>query len=56
MTGSARVTSREVTHAVFEYYKAKSPRKTPPSLRSPHYNSDIHGDVKKKGKIDEVSN
>ena len=26
--------SGEAIHAVFEYYKAKSPRKTPPSLRS----------------------
>jgi hypothetical protein len=32
--GSVRMTSREAILTVFEYYKAKSPRKTPPSLRS----------------------
>jgi hypothetical protein len=55
------MTSREDIRAVFEHYKAESPQKTPPSLRShslQHSNSDIHGDgdVKKKGIIDEVSN
>ena len=40
----------------FKYQIAKSPRKPPPHLRSPHSSSGTHGDVNKKGKIDEVSN
>jgi hypothetical protein len=42
------VTSGEITQAKFKYQIAKSPRNPPPSLRSPHSNSDIHGDVNKK--------
>ena len=43
---------------LFGYYKAMPNhlKKHPPPFETTHSNSDIHGDVNKKGEIDEVFN
>jgi hypothetical protein len=48
MIGSARVTSREVTNAVFGYYNANPPRKHLPSFEAIHSNSDTTRQRKEK--------
>jgi hypothetical protein len=44
------VTSGEITHAVFNTTKPNHLEKHLPPFEATHSSSDIHGDVKKKGK------